>query len=186
MEYVYLIWQNGTSLYKIGKANNPSDRLKRLQTGHSGKLFLIAQMECEDAFRKEAYLHMKYEECRANGEWFNIPPTLLHEVFAEFNCHVSATPDTPLYYWASVAQAWQTSALSMGETVVALGAELLEAFPVSDLQREITHKFLMRLVDEIPAEIIAPRLSGYSCELAEMRLIAEQVGFAGSYKFSLR
>jgi hypothetical protein len=178
---VYLIWHEGTSLYKIGKSDNPADRLKRLQTGHSGKLHLIAQMQCSDALRKETYLHLKYKNLRTTGEWFNIPPTMLQEVFAEFQFHVEATPDTPIYYWASLAQSFQLGIESVGKAVSTAAAAFLSVQPVVDLQKEITQGFLLELLNELPPEIIGPQFAKYSRRVAEMRLLAEQVGFADSY-----
>jgi len=183
-EHVYLIWQAGTSLYKIGKANNPAKRLKDLQTGHSGKLHLIAEMECQDALRKEFFLHHKYKSYRTHGEWFNIPPTVIHEVFAEFRFHVdSETPDSSIYYWVTVAETWKAAASTVTEQLkgfvarfTAAQSTLDENDALLDLQRETINDFAFRLIEGLPCEAVAEPLGQLCLELAEQRLIAAQIG----------
>ena len=176
---IYLIWQDGTSLYKMGKANNPSKRLKELQTGHSGKLHLIAEMPCSEALRKESYLHAKYKQYRVHGEWFNIPPTLLHEVFAEFQFHVKATPDTPVYYWASVAETWKTAAITIKEKLKEfdeVGVRAIDYISVCSANIELTQAFLLKMCNHLPVPVIAEPFKKYSDELKEIDLIAAQIG----------
>lgn len=78
---VYLIWEEGTTFYKIGKADNPLTRLKDLQTSHARTLTLVTSVAVgSNALKKEAILHAKYKEYRIKGEWFNFPDQLIDEV----------------------------------------------------------------------------------------------------------
>ena len=70
--YVYLI-QKGYGSIKIGVAKNPESRLKVLQTGNHGELFLIAKFPCTcrtEAYALESDLHKRFARFRLNGEWF--------------------------------------------------------------------------------------------------------------------
>ena len=70
--YVYFI-QKGYGSIKIGVAKNPEARLKNLQTGNHGKLYLIAKFPCASvaaARNLESDLHKKFERFRLEGEWF--------------------------------------------------------------------------------------------------------------------
>lgn len=72
IHYVYMI-QKGYGSIKIGVSNNPEFRLKQLQTGNHGSLYLIAKFPFES--RKEAEsmekdLHVKFQSYRLEGEWF--------------------------------------------------------------------------------------------------------------------
>tara|TARA_R100001443_G_scaffold48665_1_gene61053 strand:+ start:8511 stop:9557 length:1047 start_codon:yes stop_codon:yes gene_type:complete len=63
----YIMKDKNTGLYKIGKSNNPKNREKTLQA-EKPTIKLIK------TFNKdyELYLHEKYKEQRARGEWFNL------------------------------------------------------------------------------------------------------------------
>ena len=70
--YVYMI-QKGYGSIKIGVAQNPELRLKTLQTGNHGELFLIAKFPCTgraEAYLLEADLHKRFSNFRLKGEWF--------------------------------------------------------------------------------------------------------------------
>jgi hypothetical protein len=82
--YVYLIWAEGTSHYKIGRTNNPAKRLKALQTGVSGNLQLIACVEYPNPASTETLLHRKFNGFRHGGEWFNFHPFVMPEVLGCF------------------------------------------------------------------------------------------------------
>jgi len=83
--YVYLVWAEGTSHYKIGRARNPQKRLKGLQTGHSRSLQMLAYMPCARASKVEAELHQRYKEFRGKGEWFDFHPFMIPEVLGQFD-----------------------------------------------------------------------------------------------------
>lgn len=174
--YVYLIWLEGTSCYKVGKADNPAKRLKDLQTGHAGKLHLLTQMACKDALRKESYLHQKYGQWRVQGEWFSVPPTEIQELFAEFKFHVEATPDTPIYYWFSQAKAWKETAL-MGKATIEGAASASHDFMIYiDSLHDSCHSVIVSMLHELPPDLVAPYADRLVSSEAETTLLAQQVG----------
>ena len=179
---IYLIWQDHTSLYKIGMAANPAKRLKDLQTGHSNKLHLIANMECQDAIRKESYLHRKYSQYRTNGEWFSFPPTLIHRVFEEFQFHVEETPDECVHYWAALAQKWRNAAkegLDAYESISRLIVDYCDADAVVGAAGDVEHRLLMDLIKCVPTDVSATAsFARYQRDLAEVKLVASQIGLA--------
>ena len=69
---VYLIEAEGLGYIKIGLAENPSFRLKQLQTGSPVKLRLRASIPCDvkDAQAYERGLHKQLKEYHVLGEWF--------------------------------------------------------------------------------------------------------------------
>ncbi len=72
--YVYFI-SDGLNI-KIGiTINNPSIRLKQLQTSNPNRLKLIHYIEAEDFKLIERRLHhlFKIYKTRYKGEWFNLP-----------------------------------------------------------------------------------------------------------------
>ena len=174
--FVYLIWLQGTSNYKIGKADDPGRRLKNLQTGHASKLYLIARMECKDALRKESYLHQKYAKWRIQGEWFSIPPTEIKELFAEFKFHVEATPDTPIYYWVSQAKAWKETALIGKATMDGMGEASHDLIAYIDALHDASHTVLTSMLRELPPEIVGRYADKLVASEAEVTLLANQVG----------
>lgn len=62
----YIIAQADGQAIKIGKAKNPTARLRELQVGHSQKLRLLGTIE-EDCERE---LHIQFKGKRITGEWF--------------------------------------------------------------------------------------------------------------------
>ncbi len=80
--FVYAI-SNGQSI-KIGKANNPQQRLKELQTGSSVPLVLIKVIKCWDsaeALRLESALHRHFKNYRQHLEWYSITNVDVSEAF---------------------------------------------------------------------------------------------------------
>jgi hypothetical protein len=81
MNYIYVI--GGTSKpYKIGITNNPTRRLKNLQTGHPSKL-KIYHLEPipDDQIRLiEQNIHKTIKYKKTHGEWFDI---ILEDAIAE-------------------------------------------------------------------------------------------------------
>ena len=84
VRFVYLVWVETTTRFKIGLSDNPKKRLGELQVGCPGKLHLIAQIKSSDAKTKEKRLHQKYSEFRINGEWFDFPMMKWPEVLEDF------------------------------------------------------------------------------------------------------
>jgi hypothetical protein len=73
--YVYLIYDKGTKLVKIGKSVNPSKRFKNIRCGNPNtNLFYSTESYTE----KE--LHKKYAHLRVSGEWFNLGIAELEEI----------------------------------------------------------------------------------------------------------
>ena len=69
--YVYLMKIGDRA--KIGKARDPAQRLKELQTGNPFALKLIGCIRCLSdghAFEIEKALHAKFRNQRIRGEWF--------------------------------------------------------------------------------------------------------------------
>lgn len=95
--HVYLIWEEGTSKYKIGKANNVDDRKSTFQTGNSNLLKTIGVLATPDAERKEKYFQSKYRQYHHRGEWFSFPPQVMFEVMADFTVNDMDVLDTPVY-----------------------------------------------------------------------------------------
>lgn len=69
--YVYVI-SNG-SYYKIGKAINPEKRLKTLQTGNPGELWIVVKYKSEKyCYQIETALHHTFGHKKVNLEWFDL------------------------------------------------------------------------------------------------------------------
>lgn len=73
--YVYFIQSAVSPHIKIGFSFEPEKRLGMLQTGHPGPLVLLAKMR--GTVFDENDLHIRFDEHRAFGEWFNPAPELL-------------------------------------------------------------------------------------------------------------
>jgi len=69
--YVYLVVADGkcAGLYKIGKANNPSKRIKQF-THMPFSIRLIHMISCKNPKIVESALHDFFAEFRSGGEWF--------------------------------------------------------------------------------------------------------------------
>lgn len=65
---IYAIEAVGLGLVKIGRAINPSSRLKELQTGCPVPIKLIATVPWHDS--SEGLIHRRFAEWRHCGEWF--------------------------------------------------------------------------------------------------------------------
>jgi hypothetical protein len=86
---VYLIWEEGTSYYKIGISRNPAQRLKEIQTGNASQVHLVAEIPVSNANYKEKEFHDKYKRYQVSGEWFSFPPRVISEVLTFFNVYTS-------------------------------------------------------------------------------------------------
>ena len=76
--YSYLIEDTKNNLYKIGKSNDPINRLKTFKVSNPFvKLIGVS-------FIKEKYLHSVYFKYRVVGEWFNFTNEIKNEVFKLF------------------------------------------------------------------------------------------------------
>lgn len=82
MGTVYLLGDSGKEgIYKIGVTTGKiENRIKKLQTGNSGEIYLINSYQTSHPFVMEKMLHTKYFADRQLGEWFELP----HEEVVNF------------------------------------------------------------------------------------------------------
>ena len=76
MGFVYLIgdWEKD-NVYKIGVTRGRvEDRIKKLQTGNGGEIYLIKSFETTRPFVMEKMLHNKFNLKKKIGEWFELTP----------------------------------------------------------------------------------------------------------------
>lgn len=80
--FIYLIHNADDKAYKIGKSDNPTTRLKQLQTGNARSILkLLYTFSAEDSV--EYKIHEDLEDFRLNGEWFTECEAVLR-VFLEY------------------------------------------------------------------------------------------------------
>lgn len=74
--YVYFVKAWGECpLIKIGKANDPLERVRKLQTGCPFKLKLMGMVKCRSeyhALQVEKFTHELFRKQRRRGEWFRL------------------------------------------------------------------------------------------------------------------
>jgi hypothetical protein len=85
MSYVYLLWEENTSFYKIGKANNPGARLAGLRVGSANDVVMVGKIVSGDALALESSLKSRFKKYHKRGEWFNIPPMDVLPLLLLFN-----------------------------------------------------------------------------------------------------
>ena len=74
MGYVYLLgdWDK-EKRYKIGVTRGSiENRMKKLQTGNSGEIYLINKYQTEHPFIMEKMLHTRFNVDRVLNEWFEL------------------------------------------------------------------------------------------------------------------
>lgn len=74
MAYVYLLgdWEK-EGIYKIGVTRgNIENRIKKLQTGNSGEIYLVSYYETKHPFLMENILHGHFNANKVMGEWFEM------------------------------------------------------------------------------------------------------------------
>ena len=69
---LYVIEAEGTNLFKIGKADDPFVRFQQLTTMSPVPLHLLHIIQSDTSIKAEGYLHRKYADRRAHGEWFQL------------------------------------------------------------------------------------------------------------------
>ncbi len=69
--YVYLIKSQNRPVVKIGKAKDPIERVKQIQTGSPDLLYLYAAIYSENSVLLESQFHTLLANDWIRGEWFN-------------------------------------------------------------------------------------------------------------------
>lgn len=69
---VYVVWAEGTDLYKIGSAKNPEKRLRGIQNGCPFPARLLHSFPCKYPRLIERSVHHFLREYRGVGEWFKL------------------------------------------------------------------------------------------------------------------
>jgi len=85
MGYVYLLgdWDKENH-YKIGVTRGDVEkRMKKLQTGNSGEIYLVDKYQTEHPFMMEKMLHTRFCNDRVLNEWFE----LNHDDVVKFKEH---------------------------------------------------------------------------------------------------
>lgn len=83
-EQVVYVIEHEHGYVKIGRSNNPTQRVRSLQTACPYDLHVAGVIKCPDAVQLETHLHEKYENRQKNGEWYNInnvQKTYLYSLF---------------------------------------------------------------------------------------------------------
>ena len=71
--YVYLLAGiHDPTLFKIGRTNNPDNRLKTFNVKLPFEVEYICTIKTDDMFKLERELHFKFASKRLNGEWFKL------------------------------------------------------------------------------------------------------------------
>ena len=71
---VYFIKNSRTGSFKIGKSDDPSLRLRELQTGNEDPLELIVSIPGDNVVERQ--FHAAFDELKIRGEWFRESPRL--------------------------------------------------------------------------------------------------------------
>ena len=69
---VYLLGDTGREgIYKIGATRGDvADRIRSLQTGNSGEIYMVMKYETDNPFLMENMLHRRYCGDNVRNEWF--------------------------------------------------------------------------------------------------------------------
>lgn len=91
MGWVYLLgdWDK-ENRYKIGVTRGDIEkRIKKLQTGNSGEIYLVDRYETEHPFMMEKMLHIRFNNDKVLNEWFE----LQHEDVVKFKEHCESVEE---------------------------------------------------------------------------------------------
>lgn len=73
--HVYLLQAvHDSSLFKIGRTNNPDNRLHTFSVKLPFAVEYVCVIATEDMYALESELHIKYRKQRMDGEWFKLSP----------------------------------------------------------------------------------------------------------------
>jgi len=72
--FIYIIRQGNSRIFKIGVSKNPTQRCKSLQTGNPHGLKVIFTVPCNgvSAYQAESLIHNHLKTEKVKGEWFII------------------------------------------------------------------------------------------------------------------
>lgn len=79
--YVYLV-QSPTTYWKIGRTNNPDDRMKTFSVKLPFEVKYKHLIKTSDMYTLESNLHVKYASRRVDGEWFALTDDDVNEICA--------------------------------------------------------------------------------------------------------
>lgn len=82
MEYVYLLNEENTNKYKIGKTKDVLKRKNSLQTGNASDLKLIVSFETINASTLEKIFHGVFKDNNISREWFKFNSNDLFSIIA--------------------------------------------------------------------------------------------------------
>lgn len=71
-QFLYLIQQKGTNLYKIGVTSNLNNRIQQLKIGNPDEIEFVAHRKIRDPYKAERFLHLYFREKLVRGEWFEL------------------------------------------------------------------------------------------------------------------
>lgn len=71
---VYLLGDTGREgVYKIGVTRGDvTERIRKLQTGNSGEIYMVMKYETDSPFLMESMLHRRYCGENVRNEWFSL------------------------------------------------------------------------------------------------------------------
>jgi hypothetical protein len=81
---MYVYFMKAKNRMKIGKANNPEERLKELQVGCPFPLSIIAKIPCRserESMRMERLMHKYFAKYHKQGEWFKCTPWVMNQAW---------------------------------------------------------------------------------------------------------
>lgn len=85
--YIYLLKEEGTNNFKLGRAKQPKRRLRDLKTGNPRQIRIVVTIKCADYKKTEIGIHKKYAHYRITGtrEWYVLTPLALNDLLATLN-----------------------------------------------------------------------------------------------------